>query len=135
MRPLRDFLLILCLLFAPAAHALNIDAPLPNAQAEMRAKSLMREIRCVVCQSESIADSPAEVARDMRLFIREDIASGASDDEIKANLVVRYGEAVLMEPPLTAGTILLWGGPWIVLLLASALAFFYFRSASKQAKS
>jgi cytochrome c-type biogenesis protein CcmH len=128
-----NMLALLCaVLWIPAAAlALTIETPLPDAAAEARARELFKGMRCMVCQSESVADSPAEVARDMRRFIREDVAAGVTDEQIKANLVVRYGEAVLMSPPLSERTLLLWAGPWVVLALGGILvAVFFRRSAS-----
>lgn len=114
-RPLASALLLL--LLAAPAFALTVDAPLPDAAAEARAKALFHDIRCVVCQSEAIADSPAEIARDLRRAIRQDIADGASDDTIKASLAARYGDRILMRPPLKPATYLLWFGPWLLLAL------------------
>lgn len=110
-----------------AAHALTIDEPLSDPAQEARAKALFATIRCVVCQSEPIADSPAQIAGDLRRAIREEIAAGKSDAEITELLVSRYGDYILMQPPLKAATTLLWFGPLIVLGLAICLAYRYFR--------
>jgi cytochrome c-type biogenesis protein CcmH len=118
---------ILSGLLLPQAYALNVDTPLPNAVQEARARALFYEIRCVVCQSEPIADSPADVANDMRRLVRERIAAGDSDEAIKTYLVSRYGDAVLMQPPLNAETSLLWFGPFVMLSGACLIAFMYFR--------
>lgn len=95
------------------------DRPLPDAAQEARAQALFKDIRCVVCQHEAIADSPAVIAADLRGLVREEIAAGRSDAEIKRDLVRRYGDFVLFKPPLRLGTWLLWFGP-LVLMLAVA---------------
>ena len=118
---------LVSLCWLPAALALTTDTPLPNALDEARAKSLFHQIRCVVCQSEAIADSPADIASDMRREIRAQVASGKSDEDIKSFLVEHYGNFILMDPPLNPATSLLWFGPLIILCLAAWLAARYFR--------
>jgi cytochrome c-type biogenesis protein CcmH len=88
------------------------DRPLTDPTQEARARALFGDIRCVVCQRESIADSPAGIAADLRGLVREQIAAGKTDDEIKADLLRRYGDYVLFQPPLRIGTWLLWFGPF-----------------------
>ena len=102
------------------------DRPLPDAAQEARAQALFDRIRCVVCQHEAIADSPAVIAADMRQLVREQIAAGRSDAEIREDLVRRYGDFVLFQPPVRFGTWLLWFGP--VALLAGVLALLLLRS-------
>lgn len=92
------------------------DRPLASASQEARAQALFDVLRCVVCQHESIADSPAGIAGDMRRLVREQIQAGATDDQIKADMVRRYGDYVLFQPPMTAGTWLLWFGPLLLVL-------------------
>lgn len=87
------------------------DRPLPDAAQEARAKALFGDIRCVVCQHEAISDSPAGIAADMRRLVREEIAAGRSDAQVREDLVRRYGDFVLFTPPVRAGTWLLWFGP------------------------
>ena len=94
------------------------DRPLPDARQEARAKALFESVRCVVCQHESIADSPAGVAADMRRLVREEVAAGRSDDQVRADLVRRYGDFVLFKPPVRVGTWLLWFGPFALVVLA-----------------
>ena len=88
------------------------DRPLTDPTQEARARALFGDIRCVVCQHESIADSPAGIAADLRGLVREQIAAGQTDDEIKDDLIRRYGDYVLFKPPLRIGTWLLWFGPF-----------------------
>ncbi|HEX8660469.1 MAG TPA: cytochrome c-type biogenesis protein, partial [Brevundimonas sp.] len=92
------------------------DRPLPDAAQEARAKALFADIRCVVCQHEAISDSPAGIAADMRRLVREEIAAGRTDAEVREDLVRRYGDFVLFKPPVRAGTWLLWFGPLAALI-------------------
>lgn len=127
----RALLLFILLFLTHPAQALVIETPLPDAAQEARARALFRGIRCVVCQSESVADSPAAIATDIRRLIREQIAAGKSDADIKAGLVQHYGDYILMKPPLNDSTWLLWYGPALALLIAFAIAICYFRHASR----
>ncbi len=113
------------------ASALVLDMPLADADDEARARQLFSEIRCVVCEAQSIADSPADVASDMRRLVREKISSGDSDDAIRRYLVAHYGQSVLMRPAMNSGSVLLWLGPPCVFLFGSVLAFCYFRRPVK----
>jgi cytochrome c-type biogenesis protein CcmH len=108
--------LALWLLMACPAFAVLPDEVLPDPALEARARDLSRELRCVQCQSESIDDSNAAIARDLRLLVRERLVAGDSDDEVKAYLVARYGEFVLLNPPLHGANWLLWlAGPAMLL--------------------
>lgn len=93
------------------------DQPLENTQQEARARKLFAEVRCVVCQHESISDSPAGIAADMRRLVREEIASGASDDQVRAGLVRRWGDFILFKPPVNPATLFLWFGPLSLAIL------------------
>ena len=86
---------------------------------EARAKALQRELRCVVCQGQSIDESNSPLAADMRRLIREQLQEGKSDDDIKGFFVARYGSFVLMEPPVSGDTYLLWFGPVLLVLLGA----------------
>jgi len=110
-------LLLALLLCAAPAFA---DAPLDAAQ-EQRAQALGQEIRCVVCQSESIEDSQAEMAHDMRLLVRDKIREGWSDTQITEYLRTRYGDFVLLRPPVQENTTLLWAAPVLFLVLGAGL--------------
>ncbi|MBU1347844.1 MAG: cytochrome c-type biogenesis protein CcmH [Alphaproteobacteria bacterium] len=96
------------------------DRPLASAGQEARAQALFEVVRCVVCQHESIADSPAGIAGDMRRLIREEIAAGATDQAVKDDLVRRWGDYVLFTPPVRTGTWLLWFGPALLVLAGVA---------------
>lgn len=114
-------LLAAALLAAPmTALAAEPDEMLADPVLEARAGALSKELRCVVCQNQSIDDSAAPLARDMRLLVRERLAAGDTDAQVKAYLVHRYGNFVLLKPPLQADTILLWFGPILILILAAA---------------
>ncbi len=110
------------------AFALISDSPLADEAMEARAKALFREIRCVVCQSETIADSHAEVAKDVRYTIRNWIKEGIDDNTIKEKLTAQYGNVILMKPPLERSTILLWAGPWLILIAGGFLLYAYLRN-------
>jgi cytochrome c-type biogenesis protein CcmH len=90
---------------------------LPDARAEAKASALMREVRCVVCQGQSVADSDAELAGDMRALIRRRIAAGESPDDVRMWLVARYGAWISYSPPLGPETWLLWIAPALFLIL------------------
>ena len=112
------FLRYLLVLFA--FLLLPLTAQADTAQDEARAKALYREVRCVACQSQDIADSDADIAADMRREIREDIAKGRTDEEIRAGLSARYGDYVLFRPRFSLGNLLLWGLPPLVLIGGTA---------------
>lgn len=122
-------LIFLLLLLATPAFA----APAPDSFAdpamETRARALQRQLRCLVCQGESIDESGATLAADLRHLVRQQIAAGKSDGEIKSFLVARYGDFILMQPPLQADTLILWLAPFVVLLGAGAVAFWAIRRA------
>jgi cytochrome c-type biogenesis protein CcmH len=94
----------------------------PDPQVEQRLKSLAEELRCLVCQNQTIADSNAPLALDLRNQIRQQVAQGKSDAQIRDYLVERYGDFVLYRPPLKASTLLLWIGPF-VLIAVGAIVF------------
>ena len=101
-------LLLLMLLAVPAAHAVQPDEIMPDPAKEARARGLSRELRCMVCQNQSIDDSEAPLARDLRLLVRERIAAGDSDRQVIDFLVARYGQFVLLKPRFERETLLLW---------------------------
>lgn len=125
--------LALLLLLTIAWPALAQEAALPDPVQEQRARDLSREIRCVVCQSQSVADSDADIAKELRVLIREQIAAGKTDDEIRDYLVARYGDFVLFEPPFKATTLVLWVGPFALLLAGGIGVAVYFRRRAPDA--
>jgi cytochrome c-type biogenesis protein CcmH len=106
---------------AHPAHAVEPDEMLANATLEARARALSAGLRCLVCQNQSIDDSAAPLARDLRLLVRERIAAGDSDEEVKSFIVARYGEFVLLKPPLSWHTLALWLTPFFILFGAAAV--------------
>jgi cytochrome c-type biogenesis protein CcmH len=106
---------------AGVAHAVQPDEMLPDPALEARARALSAELRCMVCQNQSIDDSDAPLARDIRLLIRDRIVKGESNGAVRAFLVSRYGDFILLRPPLKMETLLLWGGAPLA-LAAGALA-------------
>ena len=122
-------LLAALLLLAAALPALAVQPgeELADPALEARARALSREIRCLVCQNQSIDDSEADLARDLRLILRERIQAGDSDAEVQAFLVARYGDYVLLDPPFKAKTLLLWLGPGLILLAGLGAAALYLR--------
>ncbi|MEZ5862659.1 MAG: cytochrome c-type biogenesis protein [Geminicoccaceae bacterium] len=105
----------------PVQAALTSDELLDDPVLEARARAIGKELRCLVCQNQSIDDSDADLARDLRHLVRERLLAGDSDAEIRQFMVDRYGAFVLLEPPLTTGTLLLWGGPFLVLAVGAVL--------------
>lgn len=111
MRALRILTAILVLLQAAPSFAVQPDEVLSDATLEQRARNLSRELRCMVCQNQSIDDSDAPLARDLRLLVRERLKAGDSDKQVLDFLTARYGDFVLLNPPLNWRTALLWGLP------------------------
>ena len=122
-------LIFLLLLLAGPATAAPAPDTFADPATETRARALQRQLRCLVCQGESIDESGATLAADLRHLVRQQIAAGKSDDEIKAFLVARYGDFILMQPPLQTDTLVLWLAPFVVLLGAGGVAFWAIRRA------
>jgi cytochrome c-type biogenesis protein CcmH len=108
--------MIVALQAAPV-HAVQPDEVLPDPKLEERARNLSRELRCMVCQNQSIDDSDAPLARDLRLLVRERLTAGDSDKQVMDFLTTRYGDFVLLNPPMNAKTFLLWVLPSSLLFL------------------
>jgi cytochrome c-type biogenesis protein CcmH len=120
-------LLAACLL-APVVHAATSpDEILADPVLEQRARALSQQLRCLVCQNQSIDDSDADLARDLRQLVRERLVAGDSDAEIIAFLTARYGEFVLLKPPVKPATWGLWFGPLAVLVVAAGGIVVYLR--------
>jgi len=109
------------------------DEILSDATLEARARNLSQEIRCLVCQNETIDDSNASLARDLRILIRERLKRGDTDDQVRQFIVSRYGEFVLLKPPLSKNTVLLWASPMAVFIVALIILFacWHYRSSAK----
>ncbi len=114
--------LIIAALACSSASAVEPDEILSDAALEARARSISADLRCLVCQNQSIDDSNAPLARDLRLLVRDRLKAGDSDEEVRTYIVARYGEFVLLRPPLNILTVLLWLAPLLVLLAAITIA-------------
>jgi cytochrome c-type biogenesis protein CcmH len=117
---------ILAMAAVPAVAVLP-DEVLADPALEARARALSQELRCLVCQNQSIDDSNAPLARDLRVIVRERLSAGDSDEDVFNYLVARYGNYVLLKPPFQADTLILWIGPALVLLIAGAVFLAYIR--------
>ncbi|EJZ22912.1 cytochrome c-type biogenesis protein CcmH [Rhizobium sp. Pop5] len=123
---MRRLLLTLALLLVAApAFAVNPDEVLADPALEARARTLSAELRCMVCQNQSIDDSNADLAKDLRLLVRERITDGDSDEAVLNYIVSRYGEFVLLKPRFSTKTLLLWGAP-VLLVLTGGLSLIAF---------
>jgi cytochrome c-type biogenesis protein CcmH len=120
---------------APAAYAVQPDEIMSDPAKELRARDLSRELRCMVCQNQSIDDSEAPLARDLRLLVRERIAAGDSDAQVLDFLVARYGEFVLLKPRLSPHTWLLWLVPPLALVGGGLALWTYNRRRLRSAAS
>jgi cytochrome c-type biogenesis protein CcmH len=118
---LPSLFVVLCALIAPAAVAADAVPTEMDPVKAARAVKLAEKLRCLVCQNQTIADSNAELANDLRTQIREQIAAGKTDDEILDYMVARYGDFVLYRPPLKATTVMLWLGPLALLLVGAGV--------------
>lgn len=110
-------MLVACVLSALAAQALAIDITvMPTDALQKRYEGLTHELRCMQCQNNSIADSPVDLAAELRRDVKEQLLSGKTDDEIRASMQRRYGNVILFRPPMTASTAWVWIAPIMVLL-------------------
>ena len=119
---MRALLLVLLAAFGLSAHAIDTESAFADPALQARYEHLIRELRCVQCQNQSIADSPVGLASDLRREVKELIGRGRSDEDIKRFMTDRYGDFVLYDPPLTPRTYLLWGAPVLLLLLTLGIA-------------
>jgi cytochrome c-type biogenesis protein CcmH len=113
----RFLLVVVALLGATPLYAVQVDEILPNPALEARARAISHDLRCMVCQNQSIDDSEAPLARDLRLLVRERLKAGDSDTEVVDFMVARYGEFVLLRPRVSWHTAILWGAPLTILIL------------------
>jgi cytochrome c-type biogenesis protein CcmH len=123
-------LLLFCLLVPFTAAQAQVRRPEPvkdDPAIEARLNKLSHELRCLVCQNETLADSRADLAEDLRDEIRQQMKAGKSDQEIIAFLTERYGQFILYRPQVTPTTYLLWFGPFVLLLIGLAVLFYYIK--------
>jgi cytochrome c-type biogenesis protein CcmH len=123
--------LVVALLLAAPAHAVQPDEILPDPALEARAREISRLLRCPVCQGENIDDSNADISRDLRLLVRERLVAGDSDDAVIDYVVDRYGEFVLFEPRATGANLLLWLAGPLMLAGGAGMAFLWLRARRK----
>jgi cytochrome c-type biogenesis protein CcmH len=125
--PRRRAALILCALLSCSAlapaHAVSPDEMLSDPKLESRARAIASELRCLVCQNQSIDDSDAPLAKDLRILVREKLKEGASDADVRAFVVARYGDFVLLRPPVKPETLLLWAAPLLALIGGAAAIY------------
>ena len=124
MRRLAAITLLLATITSGGSLAVQPDEVLKDPNLEARARELSRELRCMVCQNQSIDDSEAPLARDLRLLVRERLTKGDTNQQVLDFLVARYGEFVLLKPPFENRTIILWALPPVA-LLAGAIGLFF----------
>jgi cytochrome c-type biogenesis protein CcmH len=120
-------LIVLLVMLAAPALAVLPDERLADPALEARARTLSQELRCLVCQNQSIDDSNADLAHDLRVLVRERLVAGDSDTQVLAYLTSRYGDYVLLRPPIEPKTWLLWFGPPLLLLIAGLAVLFTWR--------
>ncbi|RWB24271.1 cytochrome c-type biogenesis protein [Mesorhizobium sp.] len=125
---LASLVLLLTLLFAGAALAVKPDEVLADPALEARARTLSEQLRCMVCQNQSIDDSDADLARDLRVLVRQRLVAGDSDRQVIDYIVSRYGEFVLLKPRFSLRNALLWGAPVFLLLAGGAVVVLGARS-------
>jgi len=135
MRTILAAMLFLLALTLPGHAALDPAEMLEDPAAEARARAISKELRCMVCQNQSIDDSDAELARDLRAVVRDRIRAGDSDEEVFDFVVARYGDFVLMTPPFTPATWLLWLAPGLVLIIGGGVALLVLRRARGRAET
>ena len=124
--------IVLLLLWAAPAWALEPQELLKDPALESRARALSAELRCLVCQNQSIDDSDAPLAKDLRTLIREQLVKGESDAQIMDYVVARYGDYVLLKPRFNSRTLVLWGTPFAVLLIAGIAMFLRRRTVAAE---
>jgi len=124
---MRGILVAFLVALSLPALAIGVDEPLADKALETRAHAISKGLRCLVCQNQSIEDSNAALARDLRQIVRERVVAGDSDEQVRAYLVARYGDWVLLKPPFNALTAALWLGPAALLAAAGIGVAFYYR--------
>lgn len=129
---MRLLLILLTLFIVPSAMALDPSERLDDPALEERARELSKELRCLVCQNQSIDESDADLAKDLRVLVRERLVAGDTNKEVLAYLTDRYGAFIRLTPPFNMGTLVLWVSPFVVALLALASAIVYVRARRPQ---
>jgi cytochrome c-type biogenesis protein CcmH len=117
----RLIITLTALFLSSGVYAVQPDERLADAGLEQRAREVSKALRCVVCQNETIDDSSAELARDMRILVRARISAGDTNEQVLAYMVQSYGDFVLLKPRLTPDTLMLWFGPFLVLIIGGVV--------------
>jgi cytochrome c-type biogenesis protein CcmH/NrfF len=125
--------MFLSLIAPSAAFAVEPGEMLADPKLEARARNIASELRCLVCQNQSIDDSDAPLAKDLRVIVREKLKEGASDAEVRDYIVARYGDFVLLRPPFKIETLALWGAPLIALLGGGYAIYAAFKRSRRRA--
>ncbi len=128
---MRSFIVAICMLLALPLGAVQPDEVLDDPVLEQRARSLSKGLRCLVCQNESIDESDASLARDLRILLRERLVQGDTDEQAISFIVDRYGEYVLLRPTVTGSNWLLWAAGPLMLLMAGGVGFAYLRGRDR----
>lgn len=129
------YLFVILLLMTSVCLVHAADEPFDDPRKQARYENLIHELRCLVCQNQTIADSNADLALDLRARVAELIAAGYTDAEVIAFLTDRYGDFVLYRPPMQANTVLLWAGPFLLLLAALGVLFVTVRHRARLPES
>ena len=138
---MRQLLVIFAILAAFSVGGLTVGSPalavepdevLADPVLEARARELSKVLRCLVCQNQSIDDSNADIARDMRVLVRERLVAGDTDDQTVAHMVARYGDYVLLRPPFQTNTLALWIGPPLMAVVIATLGVLFFRMYQRE---
>ena len=125
---MRSLLAIVAMVsLSTVVHAVEPDDVLKDPAQEARARGITRELKCVVCQNQSVDDSEAPLAKDIRILVRERIIAGDTDDAVREYIVQRYGQRVLLRPPLGIDTALIWIGPFVLFAIALGTALLFLR--------
>lgn len=132
---MKYILLIVALFIATTSYAARPDEMLPNPALEARARAISKDLRCPVCQNQSIDDSDADLAHDLRVLVRQRIEKGDTDAQVKQYLVDRYGDYVLLDPPFKKATVPLWLGPIAFLLCALIAARSFMKTKTAPSKN
>ena len=132
---MRSLLKLLLTVFCLSTEVLALEPGeiLKDPALEARARSISKNLRCLVCQNQSIDDSDAPLAKDLRLLVRNQIVSGKTDEKIISDIVARYGDFVLLNPPINQKTIILWLSPILILLAGGMSLYIYFRKRKSAA--
>ncbi|MCG8510161.1 MAG: cytochrome c-type biogenesis protein CcmH [Rhodospirillales bacterium] len=128
-------LFLICFLLPIQAQSVNPDEVLSDPVLETRAREISKNLRCLVCQNQSIDDSDAPLAKDLRVLVRERLLDGSSDTEVIDYVVSRYGDFVLLNPPFKGATYVLWIGPAVIVGLGILAVFVFFRRRAAPASA